>query len=136
MVFRKSYSFLMMSYFIISKINMTKKIFCLFVSLCLLSCESVIGFRGIVTDADNVPLVDVVIYKCFDRCKADSVHYPMGYKTDSSGRFEIITMTSFFVRKKTMCDFVFEKDGFIPDTVRLKPNAFESHLYKIQLKKD
>ena len=83
-----------------------------------------------------MPLDDVVVYRCFDRVKTDSFHFPMGLGTDSCGRFEIITMTSFFVRKKTMCDFVFEKDGFIPDTVRLKPNAFESHLYKIQLKKD
>ena len=114
---------------------MKKLLFCLFVSLSLLSCESVIGFRGIVIDADNVPLENVVVYKYLNEAKTDSIHYPMGYKTDSTGSFEIITMTSVFVSKKAKYGFVFEKEGFAPDTVQLKPNAFDSQLYTIQLKR-
>ena len=100
----------------------------------LLSCECVIGFQGFVTDTNNVPLDDVVVYRCFEGVKTDSFRYPMGLGTDSCGRFEIITMTSVFSRKAKY-DFIFEKDGFVPDTVQLKSNAFDSLPYIIQLKR-
>ncbi len=113
---------------------MKKVVILSFVSLCLSSCECVIGFQGFVTDTNNVPLDDVVVYRCFDGVKTDSYHYPMGLGTDSCGRFEIITMTSVFSRKAKY-DFIFEKDGFVPDTVQLKSNAFDSQPYIIQLKR-
>ena len=100
---------------------MKKVVILSFVSLCLSSCECVIGFH-------------VVVYRCFDGVKTDSYHYPMGLGTDSCGRFEIITMTSVFSRKAKY-DFIFEKDGFVPDTVQLKSNAFDSQPYIIQLKR-
>ena len=78
---------------------MKKVVILSFVSLCLSSCECVIGFQGFVTDTNNVPLDDVVVYRCFDGVKTNSYHYPMGLGTDSCGRFEIITMTSAFSRK-------------------------------------
>ena len=113
---------------------MKKVVILSLVSLCLSSCECVIGFQGFVTDTNNVPLDAVVVYRCFDGVKTDSFHYPMGLGTDSCARFEIITMTSVF-SWKAKYDFIFEKDGFVPDTVQLKSNAFDSQPYIIQLKR-